>query len=123
MSLKRTIPSRTRKNSKPEDLKGPPLEEVINMDKEKNRVNRKAKEEAQKAAGNKSGDGRAREPAIMLGEVVWKNLLQEKDKLKGTDFMDQLEKELGKDDSGKVRRDIKIALLNRKEQFCKADYL
>ena len=37
--------------------------------------------------------------------------------------MDQLEKELGKDDYGKIRRDIKKALLNRKEEFCKADYL
>ena len=30
---------------------------------------------------------------------------------------------MGKDDYGKVRRDIKKALLNRKEEFCKADYL
>ena len=37
--------------------------------------------------------------------------------------MDRLEKELGKDDYKKVRRDIKKALQDRKEEFCKADYL
>ena len=58
------------------------------MDREKNRANRKAKDEAQKAAGNKSASGNARKPAILLGEVVWKNLLQEEDKLKATNFMD-----------------------------------
>ena len=59
----------------------------------------------------------------MLGEVVWKYLLQEEDKLEGTNFMDWLEKELGEEEYGKLARDINKAFLNRKEEFCKADYL
>ena len=64
MSSTRIIPPCTRKNSISEDFEGPNLEEVINMDKDKNRANKKAKDAAKKAAGNKSADGRAREPAI-----------------------------------------------------------
>ena len=92
MSSTRTIATRTRRNSKPEDFEGPNLEEVINMDKDKNRANRKAKDAARKAAGNKSAGGRAREPAILLGDIAWKNLFQEEVKLEGIDFMEGLEK-------------------------------
>ena len=91
MSSTRTIATRTRKNSKPEDFEGPQLEEVINLDRNKNRDNQKVKEEAWEAAENKLAEG-AGKPAIMLGEIVWKNLLQEEDELEGTNFMDQLEK-------------------------------
>ena len=80
------------------------------MNKEKNRANRKAKEEARKTAGGNAAQGSSREPAIRIGEVVWKSLIHEEDELEGTNFMDRLEKELGKDDYGKVRRDIKKAL-------------
>ena len=75
MSSTKTIATRTRKNSKPEDFAGPELEEIINMDREKNRANRKAKDEARKAVGNNLATGNARRPAILLGEVVWKDLL------------------------------------------------
>ena len=37
--------------------------------------------------------------------------------------MDRLEKELGKDDYKKVKRDIKKALLDKKEEFYEADFV
>ena len=37
--------------------------------------------------------------------------------------MNRLEKELGKDDYERVKEDIKKALLNRKKEFCEADYV
>ena len=40
MSSTKTIATRTRKNSKPEDFAGSELKEVINMDRKKNRANR-----------------------------------------------------------------------------------
>ena len=52
---------------------------MLNLNKDKNKANRKAKEAAQKAAGNKSAGGRAREPAVMLGNVAWNNLFQEEE--------------------------------------------
>ena len=120
MSSTSDISSRTRRNLKAEDLETPQLEEMINHDKDGNEDNYEIKEEVEEAAEAKPAE-RASEPAIMLGEIVWKNLLQEEDELEGTDFMDRLEKELGKDNYRKVRRDIKKALLNRKEEFCKVD--
>ena len=62
------------------------------MNKEKNRANRKAKEEARKSAGGSAAQGSSREQAIKIGEVVWKDLLHDEDKLEGTSFMEQLEK-------------------------------
>ena len=114
MSSTSAIYFHTRRNSKAEDLKDPQLEEMINLDKDKAKSNQENKEEVQKATEKKPAE-RGREPAIMLGENVWENLTQKEDKLKGTNFMDWLEKELGKDDCKKVRRDIKKALLNRKD--------
>ena len=52
MSSTKTIATRTRKNTKPEDFEDPNLEEVINMDRDKKRANRKAKYAAKKASGN-----------------------------------------------------------------------
>ena len=69
MSSTRATPPHTRKDSKPEDFEGPQLEEVINLDRNKNRDNQKVKEETRKAAENKSADGKADKPAIMLGEI------------------------------------------------------
>ena len=117
MTSTRATPPRTRKDSKPEDFEDPQLEDVINLDRNKNKDNGKVKEEAWEAAGNKSADRGANEPAIMLGEIVWKKLLQEEDELEGTNFMYWLEKELGMDDYKKVKRDKKKALLDRKEEF------
>ena len=57
------------------------------MDRERSKANQKAKDEAWQAAGNNSATGNARRPAILLGEVVWKNLHQEED-----DFISRLEK-------------------------------
>ena len=74
MSSTRATSPRTRKDSKTEDFENPQLEEVINLDRNKDRNNRKIKEEAPEAAENKSAE-RKGEPAIMLGEIVWKNLL------------------------------------------------
>ena len=75
MSATRTV-AHTRRNSKPEDYEGLTLEEVLNINKDKNKADRKAKEAAQKAAGNKLGGGRARKPEVMLGNVAWNNLFQ-----------------------------------------------
>ena len=89
MSSTRTIATYTRKNSKPEDHEGLNLDEVLNINKDKNKADQKAKEAARKAAGNKLGGGRAREPAVMLGNVAWNNLFQEEAvKLIGIDFME-----------------------------------
>ena len=68
MSATRTV-AHTRRNSRPEDYEGLDLDEVLNINKDKNKANLKAKEAAWKAAGNKSAGGRAREPAVMLGNV------------------------------------------------------
>ena len=83
-----TVDTRTRTNSKPEDLVGPTLDEVIKMDRERNKANQKAKHEARKAADNNSATGNARRPEILLGEIVWKDLLQGEDELEGIDYMD-----------------------------------
>ena len=74
MSSTRTIATCTRSNSKPEDYDEPNLDEVLNLNKEKKKADQKAKEAARKAAGNKSAGGRAREPALILVDVAWKNL-------------------------------------------------
>ena len=66
ISSTRTIATCTRRNSKPEDHEGLNLDEVLNMKKDKNKADRKAKGAAQKAACNNLGSGRAREPAVML---------------------------------------------------------
>ena len=76
MSTTRKV-AHTRSNSKPEDHEGLNLDEVLNIIKDKNKADQKAKEAAQKAAGNKSAGGTAREPAVMLGNVAWNNLFQE----------------------------------------------
>ena len=121
MSSTSATSSHTRRNSKAEDLENPQLEEIINLDKDEIEDNQEIEEGAQETAKTNSAE-RADEPAIMLGEIVWKNLLQEEDELEGTDFMDQLEKELGQDDYKKVRRDTKKALLNRNENFHKTEF-
>ena len=54
MSTAKAIATHTRTKSKPEDFAGPSLDEVINMDREKNSANRKAKIEAWQAADNSS---------------------------------------------------------------------
>ena len=119
MSATKTI-TRTRQNSKPEDYEGLSLDEILN----KNKADRKAKEAARKTAGNKSAGGRAREPAVMLGDVAWNNLYQDEAvELTGIDFMERLEKELTKEQVQKLAEDIKKAILKKKEEFCKADFL
>ena len=122
MSATRTV-AHTRRNSRPEDCEGPDLDEVLNLNKDKNKANWKAKEAAPKAAGNKSTGGRAREPAFLLGDVTWNNLFWEEVKLEGINFMEWLDKELTKEESNKLAEDIKKALLKKKEEFCKADYM
>ena len=54
------------------------------MNKEKDRANQKAKKEARKTAGGNAAQESSREPAIRIGEVVWKSLLHDKDELEGT---------------------------------------
>ena len=49
MSPAKTITTRTRTKSKPEDFASPALDEVINMDREKNSANQKAKIEDKQA--------------------------------------------------------------------------
>ena len=63
MSATRTV-ARTRSCSTAEDHEGPNLDEILNINKNKNKADRKAKETTRKATGNKSTDGRSREPAI-----------------------------------------------------------
>ena len=70
MSSTRTIATHIIRNSKPEDYDEPNLNKVLNLNKENNRADQKAKEAAWKAAGNKSAGGRAREPAVLLGDVA-----------------------------------------------------
>ena len=109
---------------KPEDHEGPNLDELLNINKNKNKADGKAKEAALKAAGNKSVGGRARERVIMLENVAWNNQFQEEAiKLTGTDFMEQLEEELDKEQVKTLAEDIKKAILKKKEEYCKADYL
>ena len=92
------------------------------MNKEKNRANKKAKAEARKASGGSAVQESSREQAIKIGEVVWKDLLHDKDEFKGTSFMERLKKELRNDDYEKLRVDIKKALLDRKKEFFTANH-
>ena len=89
MSSTSAISSHTRRNLKAEDLENIQLEEMINLDKDENEDNQEIKEEVQGAAETNPAE-RTGEPAIMLGEIVWKKLLQEEDELEGTNFMDWL---------------------------------
>ena len=60
MSPAKTIATCARTKLKPEDFAGPALDEVINMDREKNSANRKAKIEARQAAESSSVSGSTR---------------------------------------------------------------
>ena len=116
MSLTRTV-IRTRQNSKAEDWEDMSLEDLLS----KNKADRRAKGEAQKAAGGKSAGAKVREPAILLGDVAWNILfLVEEVELTGIGFMEQLEKELTEAQVERLKEDIKEAILEKKEEFARA---
>ena len=96
----------------------------MNTNKNKSKLDRKAKETARKATGNKSAGGRSREPAIKLGTVAWDNLFQEEPiELPGTVIIERLEEKLNKEQVEKLAEDIKKAIEKRNEECCKADYM
>ena len=104
MSATRTV-ARTRRNSKPENHEGLNLDEVLNINKDKNKADWKAKEAAWKAAGNKSAGRRARELVFLLGDLTWKNLFQDDEavELENIDFMECLKKELTEEENDKSK--------------------
>ena len=114
MSSTRTI--RTRQNSKAEEWDKVSLDDVLSN-------NRRARGEARRAKAAQAGKTRGREPAIFLGEVAWHGLfLTDEIEILDMVLMDQLENELTKAQVENLRKDIKEALVGKKEEFCRSDF-
>ena len=97
MSSTKTV-IHTRSHSTPEDHDRPGLDEILDQAKAKNRNNRKAKGTGKKTTGGKGASIGSRDQAIALGVIAWNNMFQERlVKLPVTDFMDQLEEALNKE--------------------------
>ena len=99
------------------DLSG--LDEIICMDRAKNKAIQQAKIAEQGHTGKK---GASREPVIALANVAWDKMFKDITvNIPETRFMNQLEQAITKEQFQQTTKDIVKALTKSKEDFCKGN--
>ena len=103
-----------------DDNDQPGLDEIICLDRAKNKAIWQEKLSGQKTTGN---IGASREPAIALGTVAWDNMFEDDTvKVPETNFMNRLEQAITSEQFLQTTRNIVKEIGEIKDDFYKSNY-